>query len=153
MRMVSKDRLTIARPLSRVAAILHGTASTDAAIPWEAVVILDMKRVVIELEYRGILPMKDALGTRIDCQDGRIWITEPGSTDDIVLEAGESYVISRRGVAVVQALREARVGLRAPAVHQAGAELATWVERLWSQWAARAASGHPGHCAAGGSLT
>jgi Protein of unknown function (DUF2917) len=106
-------------------------------------VILDMKRVVIELEYRGILPMKDALGTRIDCLGGRIWITEWGCTDDIVLEAGESYVISRGGVAVVQALREALVGLRAPAVHRAGAQIATRVERLWSQWAARAASGHP----------
>jgi hypothetical protein len=105
--------------------------------------ILDMKRVVIELEYRGIVPVEDAPGTRIDCLRGRIWITERGSTDDIVLEPGESYVISRGGVAVVQALREALVELRAPAVHHAGAELATWAERLWSQWAARLAGGHP----------
>lgn len=111
--------------------------------------ILDMKRVVIELEYREIVPVEDAAGTRIDCLRGRIWITERGSTDDIVLEAGESYVTSRGGVAVVQALREALVGLRAPAVRQAGAEIATWVERLWSQWAT---CGRPasGHCAAGG---
>jgi Protein of unknown function (DUF2917) len=60
--------------------------------------ILDMKRVVIELEYRGIVPVEDAPGTRIDCLRGRIWITERGSTDDIVLEPGESYVISRGGV-------------------------------------------------------
>ena len=32
----------------------------------------------------------------------------------IVLEAGQSYEISRGGVAVVQALREAIVALRAP---------------------------------------
>jgi hypothetical protein len=83
--------------------------------------ILDMERVVIELEYRGIVPVEGVAGTRIDCLRGRIWITERRSTDDIVLEAGESYVTSRSGVAVVQALREALVGLRAPAVHQAGA--------------------------------
>ena len=105
--------------------------------------ILDMERAVIELEYRGIVPVEGATGTRIDCLRGRIWITERGSTDDIVLETGESYVTSRSGVAVVQALRDAVVGLRAPAVHQAGAEFAVWVERLWSQWAARAAGGHP----------
>jgi hypothetical protein len=105
--------------------------------------ILDMERVVIELEYRGIVPVEGVAGTRIDCLRGRIWITERRSTDDIVLEAGESYVTSRSGVAVVQALREALVGLRAPAVHQAGAELATWAKRLWSQWAARAAGAHP----------
>lgn len=102
--------------------------------------ILDMQRVVIDLEYRGIVPVEGIAATRIDCLRGRIWITERGSTEDIVLEAGESYVTSRGGVAVVQALREALVGLRAPAVSHAGA---TWVERLWSQWAAHAAGGHP----------
>jgi Protein of unknown function (DUF2917) len=112
-------------------------------------VILDMKRVVIELEYREIVPVEDAVGTRIDCLRGRTWITVGGSTDDIVLEAGESYVIARGGIAVVQALRKALVGLRAPAVRPAGAGLVTWLERLWSRWAT---CGRPasGHCAAGG---
>ena len=105
--------------------------------------ILDLKRAVIELEYRGIIPVEDAVGTQIDCLRGRIWITEWGSTDDIVLEAGQCYVISRGGVALVQALREALVGLRAPAVRQAGSALATGVERLWSQWAAHVAGRHP----------
>jgi len=86
--------------------------------------VFDLKQVVIELEYRGIVPVKDAVGTRIDCLRGRIWITEHRSTGDIVLEAGESYEISRGGIAVVQALREALVALRAPAVTQAGAGLA-----------------------------
>jgi hypothetical protein len=45
---------------------------------------------------------------------GRLWITEQGCTDDIVLEAGESHVLARAGLAVVQALRDARVGLIAP---------------------------------------
>ena len=76
--------------------------------------VLDMKRAVIGLEQRGIAPVEDALGTRIDCLCGRIWITEPGCTDDIVLEAGESYEIARVGVAVVQALRDAVVVLCAP---------------------------------------
>ena len=86
--------------------------------------LFDLKQVVIELEYRRIVPLKDAEGTRIDCLRGRIWITEHRSTGDIVLEAGESYEISRGGIAVVQALREALVALRAPAVTQAGAGLA-----------------------------
>jgi Protein of unknown function (DUF2917) len=105
--------------------------------------IFDMKRVVIELEYRGIVPVKDAMGTRIDCLRGRIWITERG-TDDVVLEAGQSYEVSRGGVAVVQALREALVALRAPAVPKAaGAGLAARVERLWRAWPAGGAGGHP----------
>lgn len=82
--------------------------------------IFDMKRVIIELEYRGIVPVEHAIGARIDCLRGRIWITERGCTDDIVLEAGQSHEISRGGVTVVQALREAVVALRAPAMAQAG---------------------------------
>ena len=78
--------------------------------------VLDMKRAVIELEHRGVIPVKDAVGSRIDCLRGRIWITELGCTDDIVLEAGESHEIERVGVAVVQALRDAVVVLCAPAV-------------------------------------
>jgi hypothetical protein len=61
---------------------------------------------VIELEYRRVIPMHVAVGARIDCLSGRIWITEERSTDDIVLEAGESFDITCAGVAVVQALRE-----------------------------------------------
>jgi hypothetical protein len=99
----------------------------------EVVMMLDMKRVVIDVEYRGILPIGDAAGTQIDCLQGWIWITEQGCAGDIVLEAGESYEISRSGVAVVQALREAVIALRAPAPSQDGAALASSVERLWSR--------------------
>ncbi len=103
----------------------------------------DMQRVVIEVEYRGIVPVKDAMGTRIDCLRGRIWITERGGDGDIVLEAGQSYEISHGGVAVVQALRDALVALRAPAVPQVGAGLAARITRLWSSGGARAAGARP----------
>jgi hypothetical protein len=89
--------------------------------------IFDMRRVVIELEYRGIVPVEDAMGTRIDCVRGRVWITEGDGREDIVLEAGQSYEISRGGVAVVQALREALVAFRAPVRPQVGAGLATLI--------------------------
>jgi hypothetical protein len=105
--------------------------------------IFDMKRVVIELEYRGTVPVKEAMGTRIDCLRGRIWITERGGNEDIVLEAGQSYEISRGGVAVVQALRDALVALRSPAVPQVEAGLAARVTQLWSPSAERAAGGRP----------
>ena len=109
---------------------------------------LDLNRLVIELEHRGIVPVADAAGTRIDCLRGRVWISEQGCTDDFVLEAGDSHVISRDGVAVVQALREALVGLRAPTARSRGG-LATRVERLRSRCAAHAAGGHPLVVAAG----
>jgi hypothetical protein len=82
--------------------------------------VVNTKRLVIELEKRGTARMKDVAGTRIDCVRGRIWITEQGLKDDHVLEADESYIISRNGVTVVQALRQAVVGIRSPAVRRAG---------------------------------
>jgi Protein of unknown function (DUF2917) len=102
--------------------------------------ILDMKRVIIELEPRGTVPVEDAAGVRIDCLRGRIWITEHRSPDDVILEAGESHAIARDGVTVVQALREAVISLRAPAVSPARGAFALWVERLQSRWASRAAA-------------
>jgi hypothetical protein len=114
-----------------------------AGSPEEEVMILDMERVVIELPRREIVPIERARGSRIACLCGRIWITEHSATGDIVLEAGESYEISREGVAVVQALRDALVVLRAPAVSPARAPLAARIERLWGRWTARAADGRP----------
>jgi hypothetical protein len=95
--------------------------------------IVDMKQMVIELDQRGIASVEAARGARIDCLCGRIWITEHRSPGDIVLEAGESYELSR-GVAVVQALREAHVALRATTISPSRAELAGRVQQLWSRW-------------------
>ena len=103
--------------------------------------ILNMKRVVLEIEHRGTARVNATAGTRIDCLRGCAWITECGARDDIVLQVGESYVVSRGGITVVQGLREeALVALRGPAVHDFGSAVAAWVERLWSRWAPREAA-------------
>jgi hypothetical protein len=105
MRAVSKDRLSIARPLSRMAFIL-------ACVAQEAIMILDMQRAVLELENRGVVPMEDAVGTHIDCLRGWVWVTEHECTEDFVLKAGESHDVAHIGVAVVQALGPAMIALR-----------------------------------------
>jgi len=99
--------------------------------------VLDMKRAVIELEHREVIPVKDAVGTRIHCLRGRIWITELRCTEDIVLEASESYEIERVGVAVVQALRDAVVVLCAPTVPRAGLAAAVLTSRTFAATAPR----------------
>lgn len=98
--------------------------------------VVDTKRVVLELEYRGLVPLTDALGTRIHCLGGRIWITQDGSRDDIVLEAGEAGEISHTGLAVVQALRPARVALHAAATPRLPAGVAPRFRQLWRRVAA-----------------
>jgi hypothetical protein len=108
--------------------------------------ILTDKRLVIVLEYRGVVPIESPVGTSIECLRGRIWITEPGEADDIVLEAGQSFKTSRGGAAVVQALRKAFVGVRAPAVRRPESRLATWIARYQNLWAAIAAGEKPASC-------
>ena len=92
--------------------------------------VLNMNRVVMKLEYRGIIPVEVGMGSRIDCIRGSIWLTEQEGADDVVLDAGDSYAFSRGGVAVVQALREALVSLRAP-VPQRGEGIAVRLGRFW----------------------
>src|SRR5438552_2643960 len=111
MHTVSKSRLRMTTPLARILSS-QGSRSTVAAMQWRLLMLPGSERAVIELEYRGVLPMHIAVGARIDCLGGRIWITEEGGTDDIVLEAGESFDVARAGVAVVQALSTARFALR-----------------------------------------
>jgi hypothetical protein len=103
----------------------------------------DMERVAIELENRGVVSVEHAVGTRIECIRGRIWITEEGGAGDVVLEAGQSHEASRGGVAVVQALRAALVVFRARAVLPAETAPRPWAEWLWTPWTARAAGARP----------
>jgi hypothetical protein len=75
--------------------------------------ILNTMRAVIELDYRTVVPLENAKGAKVDCLRGRIWISEWGRRDDIVLDSGQSYVIEGGGVTLVQALRKALIELPA----------------------------------------
>jgi len=72
-----------------------------------------MMRTVIELDYRTVVPLENAKGAKVSCLRGRVWISEWGRRDDIVLDSGQSYVIAGGGVTLVQALRKALVALPA----------------------------------------
>ena len=51
----------------------------------------------------------DAEGKLLAVFEGRIWLTQHDDPRDIVLDAGESFVLEHGGVAVAQALRDASV--------------------------------------------
>jgi hypothetical protein len=104
MLAMTKGRLMVFPEASRIEAILEGGR-----------MVLEMNHVVMDIDYRGVLPVDHASGARVACLSGRIWITEQNASEDVVLEAGEAYEIVRDGLVVVQALRAAIVDLRAPA--------------------------------------
>ena len=69
------------------------------------------KKFVIELASNGVLTFSDSPGTRLECLEGTVWITEDGSSDDVVLDPGRRHDVARKGVTVVQALSPARIAI------------------------------------------
>lgn len=53
----------------------------------------------------------DARGMTVACAEGTVWLTQPGDTGDHILSADESFTITRRGVVMVEAWREACIVL------------------------------------------
>ena len=49
-----------------------------------------------------------ALGHRVECVSGTLWVTQDGDPRDIVLGPGESFAFDHRGDALISALDDAR---------------------------------------------
>jgi hypothetical protein len=75
---------------------------------------MNSKRIVVELERGGLLPLHDGAGATLACLDGDLWITQEHDGEDVLLKAGESLRLARNGRTVVQALSAARVAVEAP---------------------------------------
>ena len=80
------------------------------------------------LARRQAVTLTQAKGSEIRCLRGSLWITQDGDPRDIVLEAGESFTVDRRGPAIVWALRASSVEMvpaRRPAAlaHSAGRQI------------------------------
>jgi len=57
----------------------------------------------LHLEAREILHVHDGLGVQVTCVAGILWITQSNDTSDIVVHAGQSFVLDRPGLALVSA--------------------------------------------------
>ena len=55
------------------------------------------------LRSREVLNIRDGKGLTVRCMAGALWITQDGDTDDVVLRAGECFVLDRPGLALVSA--------------------------------------------------
>jgi Protein of unknown function (DUF2917) len=63
----------------------------------------------IQLAQRQTLSVRDGEGYRIVCNAGTVWITQERDARDIVLQAGQSLVFDRAGLALVAALQPAAI--------------------------------------------
>jgi len=84
-------------------------------------------QVEVSLLRRHILRFTDAAGLRLRVLAGTLWVTQEREPDDIVLEPGQSFVLTRQGQTVISALKNARVVI-VPAVTE---DLAGVQARLW----------------------
>lgn len=71
--------------------------------------VLDTPRFA--LEPGQVVSLDDACGALIEPTGGRLWITEEGERKDFVVRPGETFVVSRGGRTVVQAVEPAWVTL------------------------------------------
>ncbi|HJS37664.1 MAG TPA: DUF2917 domain-containing protein [Burkholderiales bacterium] len=72
---------------------------------------IELEPGALRLARGQTLRVVDALGSTIRCDQGSVWITEENMNKDVVLEAGASYRLSRKGLALVHAFGDATVAL------------------------------------------
>lgn len=70
----------------------------------------------IRLPERAVHRLEAARGQQITCLEGVVWLTQANDHRDIILTRGQSFILDRRGLAVVFALKEAAIAV-GPAGH------------------------------------
>jgi hypothetical protein len=76
------------------------------------------------LEAHASLALRDAGGRTIRCVSGSVWLTMEGDLRDVVLAAGESFVVDRDGVTILAAQKRSVVEV------SAANQPRTWWERV-----------------------
>jgi hypothetical protein len=61
------------------------------------------------MKPRQLLKVRDGAGNAIVCHSGSVWVTQEGDPRDIIVSAGESFALDRKGPTLVQALEQSAV--------------------------------------------
>jgi hypothetical protein len=96
----------------------------------------------IEFGRREAVTLNDVRGTILRVKRGTIWVTQEHDTQDIVLRAGDSWVVETEGATVIEAQDAALVQVVDPALsatspRKAGGFAAEALARLWNPWIMR----------------
>lgn len=68
-------------------------------------------RATLDLDQGQLLKVWNGAGNAILCRGGTVWITQEKDPQDIVLEPGESFVIDRSGLTLIEAMKAAAVSV------------------------------------------
>ena len=72
----------------------------------------------VELNARELLDITDGEGLAVACVAGVVWVTQSEDPRDIVLKAGETFILDKQGLALVAA----PIGPATVAVHKAASD-------------------------------
>lgn len=70
---------------------------------------LELNQDGLCMKPKQLLRVRDGAGNAIVCHSGSIWLTQEGDPRDIIVSAGETFVLERKGPALVQALEPSAV--------------------------------------------
>lgn len=116
-------------------ATVHKTLDRDASPSPRR---LDPAGQVIALDAAHATHVNNALGWTVRALEGSVWITQDGDIRDVVIAAGESFVLDRGTPVLLSAFGQARISLRletARARPLSGVEAAP-ARRTAPQWSA-----------------
>lgn len=68
----------------------------------------------LEMRREQMLRLDGSKGARIACLRGMLWVTQYEDPRDVILPAGESFMLDRGGLALVSALEPSSVQLDEP---------------------------------------
>ena len=70
----------------------------------------------VRVPARSVHRIEGGKGLQITAIDGVVWVTQANDDRDIILSRGQSFILDRKGLAVVYAMKEAAI-LVSPAGH------------------------------------
>jgi len=79
----------------------------ESSLEPEIIMLLTAQRAQFNLADDEVVRLRDACDSRLEVTQGFVWVTVDGDRNDVVLGAGESFVIDSRDVVIVSAIRGA----------------------------------------------
>ena len=84
------------------------------------------------LKTKQVVKVRGGLGHSIVCERGTVWVTQYGDPRDVVLRAGESLTLDRKGVALVQAFEPGAIRIARAEAQTRTAGLAAFLKSVLS---------------------
>ena len=75
---------------------------------------IELNQDGICMKPKQVVKVRGGVGHSIVCHSGTVWVTQDGDRRDIILRAGESFTLDRRGPALVQAFEPGAISIARP---------------------------------------